>query len=285
VLLKDFIHQSSASLSRLYPEREAKGMVLELCRNILGTKPYAHILDPGLAIDDAKLQVLQLALSRLEAWEPLQYVTGETEFFGRTFLVTKDVLIPRPETEQMCSIAIESFQNRSKPQRILDLCCGSGCISWTLAAAFPEAEVTAVDISPRALQVARSQHFEDIRNKPLFLISDVLQGCPGLSGQFDLIISNPPYVLEKERQEMRPNVLQYEPGLALFVPDRDPLLFYRSIAAFYAQHSHPGSVCLMETNETFAEEVGALFQGAEDGPSVAVCQDFCNKNRFVKVSK
>lgn len=169
MLLVDFVKESVTALESLYPETEARSIVLMLCEDILGTERYTHIVEPQYQIDEKKLPLLSAAMERLRAGEPIQYVLGKADFYGRRFNVTPDVLIPRPETEILCRDAIKTASRISRmripygknavPVRILDLCTGSGCIAWTMALAVPGCKVTAVDISDNALAVASGQDF------------------------------------------------------------------------------------------------------------------------------
>ena len=286
MLLKDFIVSSRHALSELYPEGEARSLVDGLCGKILGVTPQTHILQPGFCIDPALLPLLEDGLSRLLRCEPLQYVLGEAWFLGRRFKVTPAVLIPRPETEEMVDMALRKAGNLSRgagrPLRVLDLCTGSGCIAWSMALGLPQSEVTGLDISPEALSVASSQFDGD--NRPRFVLSDVLDpDCLKDVGRFDIFLSNPPYVRESEKALMSRNVLDWEPGLALFVPDGDPLLFYRAEAALAARLLSPGGFGLVEINEAYGREVAGLFRDA-GFRDPEVLKDLSGRDRFVLFS-
>ena len=286
MLLKDFIVSSRHALSELYPEGEARSLVDGLCGKILGVTPQTHILQPGFCIDSALLPLLEDGLSRLLRCEPLQYVLGEAWFLGRRFKVTPAVLIPRPETEEMVDMALRKAGNLSRdagrPLRVLDLCTGSGCIAWSMALGLPQSEVTGLDISPEALYVASSQFDGD--NRPRFVLSDVLDpDCLKDGGRFDIFLSNPPYVRESEKALMSRNVLDWEPGLALFVPDGDPLRFYRAEAALAARLLSPGGFGLVEINEAYGQEVAGLFRDA-GFRDPEVLKDLSGRDRFVLFS-
>ena len=286
MLLKDFIVSSRHALSELYPEGEARSLVDGLCGKILGVTPQTHILQPGFCIDSARLPLLEDGLSRLLRCEPLQYVLGEAWFLGRRFKVTPAVLIPRPETEEMVDMALRKAGNLSRdagrPLRVLDLCTGSGCIAWSMALGLPQSEVTGLDISPEALSVASSQFDGD--NRPRFVLSDVLDpDCLKDGGRFDIFLSNPPYVRESEKALMSRNVLDWEPGLALFVPDGDPLRFYRAEATLAARLLSPGGFGLVEINEAYGQEVAGLFRDA-GFRDPEVLKDLSGRDRFVLFS-
>ncbi len=224
--------------------------------------------------------------------EPLQYVTGKAYFYGREFDVTPDVLIPRPETEILCREVCNNAGSGTSP-RILDLCTGSGCIAWTLALERPGASVTAVDISDGVLAVAGGQSFGDEiastrASDPNFIKADVLAGpslphdCEPLS--FDILVSNPPYVMDSEKALMRTNVLDHEPHLALFVPDSDPLLFYRAIADWASFYLKPGGFAIVEINEALGAETADIYRTA-GFTAVRILKDLNDRDRFVSFTR
>jgi release factor glutamine methyltransferase len=192
--------------------------------------------------------------------------------------VSPDVLIPRPETEEIVNWILHNFTFHLSPFTILDLCTGSGCIAIALKKAFPAADVTAVDISPAALEIAlenAKNNGADIR----FMQTDVLNGVDGLSGAYGLIVSNPPYVRDSERAQMQRNVLDYDPALALFVPDNDPLRFYKAIAAIAKEHLAKDGMLVVEINEALADETCTLLKDEDFSPTLHT--DFRGKSRWV----
>ena len=280
MLLADFIRDGAARLEKLYPSPEARGLVLMLCRELLGVTNYTHIVEPQTAVPDAVLPELEGDLQRLCAGEPIQYVLGVAEFCDRRFAVGPGVLVPRPETELLVAEAVRTLQEMdlARAPRVLDLCTGSGCIAWSIALDVRDAEVTGVDLSETALAFARNQ----FSGSPTFLQADVLDTEQAFdSGPFDLIVSNPPYVLERERALMRPNVLDWEPALALFVPDDDPLLFYRAVARWAQRFLRPSGVGLVEINEALGPETADVFREA-GFKNVQNLPDFYKKMRFVR---
>ena len=280
MLLADFIRDGARRLETLYPSPEARGLVLMLCAEKLGTTSYTHIVEPDTQVPADRQAELEDDLRRLCAGEPIQYVLGVAEFCGHRFAVGPGVLVPRPETELLVADAVRLLREMEleRPPRVLDLCTGSGCIAWSIAREIRDAEVVGVDLSEAALGYARRQ-FPD--GSPTFLQADVLdteQDFP--YGPFDLVVSNPPYVLERERAQMRPNVLDHEPALALFVPDDDPLRFYRAVARWAQRFLRPGGAGLVEINEALGPETAAVFRDA-GLKNVRTVPDFYKKIRFV----
>jgi len=293
MLLKDFIAGLSSSLSRIYPTGEAKAAVLRLCEEKLGVKPYTHIIEPLTEIPEESIAELTSLAQCLSSGEPLQYVLGYADFCSHRFYVNHSVLIPRPETEQLCSYINWSVQQmkpgyKGEGLRILDLCTGSGCIAWTLAAYFPQAEVTGVDISKDALSIAGSQqlHLPDGSDvpAPTFVCADILSPAFTLDGKFDIVISNPPYVRESEKCLMRPNVLEHEPSIALFVEDSDPLLFYRAIASIFQRFGAEDAFGCVEINEALGGPTAEEFNRTACR-DVSVMKDFNDKDRFILFKK
>ena len=296
MLLAEFVKAGTKALESLYPQKEARSIVLMLCEEVLGTENYTHIVEPEFKIDDKKLPELEAAMERLKKMEPVQYVLGHTEFYGRTFKVDPAVLIPRPETELLCRDAIKlgmrvyrmrsPYGKNAEPVRILDLCTGSGCIARTMALSIPRSRVTAVDISDAALEVAAGQDFaSELKSKetfkPEFIKADVLDSEQEIElGPFDMVLSNPPYIMESEKEDMRRNVLEYEPESALFVPDDDPLLFYRAIARWSQRFMSPEGVGLSEVNESLARQTETVFKAAGYAHTEIV-RDLSDKNRYI----
>ena len=226
----------------------------------------------------------QIAI-RLEQQEPVQYILGQTEFCGRTFVVNKHVLIPRPETAELCQWIVlgNGLQGCKK---ILDIGTGSGCIAITLAAEMPEAEVTAWDISEEALKVAEENakrtdvHVKFEQVDILHLPSSILH----LTSAFDLIVSNPPYICNKERETMETNVLEHEPHTALFVPDNDPLLFYRAIAQYGQTALKEGGWLYFEINPLYAEPLQDMLSKMSYH-DIEIKGDQYGKQRMIRAKK
>ena len=299
MLLKDFLKEGISRLEPLYPTAEARNILVLLCEYRLGTSRYTHLVDPEYTIKPRFLPGILEDLDRLSTGEPVQYVTGYAEFRGRRFKVNKDVLVPRPETELLCEEAVRigtrlqrkrEAYGESGPVRILDLCTGSGCIAWSMALDIPGSEVYGVDISEKALAVALEQDFSaEIKERgavvPTFIKADVLGEPPSFEGRkFDIILSNPPYILESQKKDLQSNVLDFEPPLALFVPDDDPLVFYRAVARWsHALFADEGSG-IVEINELLGPPTRDLF--LDSGFAHADIQkDFSGKNRFIYFAK
>lgn len=288
MLLKELINHATRTLSGLYPESEAREMVLAYLCDTLGIRKHTHILEPSYEVEEKMVERAVCDFERMAGGEPLQYVTGKAPFYGRIFHVTPATLIPRQETELLCRMAVGAVA--LKPSRILDLCTGSGCIAWTLALELPESEVVAVDLSEEALEVASSQDFSEEISRtgasvPNFFKADVL-AAPEQSlsrRSFDLILSNPPYVMDKEKSQMRPNVLEHEPHMALFVPDHDPLVFYRAVAEWAASLLSDNGCGIVEINESLGARTADVFRNAGFS-EVQVLKDLNEKDRFVRFS-
>lgn len=212
----------------------------------------------------------------LKIGHPLQYIIGETEFSGLKFGVNPSTLIPRPETEELVLLARERL---AAGKKVLDIGTGSGCIAIALSAACPEAEVTGIDISPEAVETARTNAVRN-RVKAEFLIRDILHFETEAWQQYDLVVSNPPYVRESEKQDMQRHVLNHEPHRALFVPDSDPLLFYRRIAEFGCRYLASGGFLYFEINEALGKETAALLENY-NYRQIHVVKDLFDKDRFV----
>lgn len=301
--LKDLFAEGRELAGREYPDaRERDSLLNALLEDVLHLPRYASLTDPFREVDSRDCGLFLDCARRLAAGEPLQYIVGWTEFCGRRFTATPAVLIPRPETEQLCMEAVAGIRGTFRPDagtgcaggrplRILDLCTGSGCIAWTLALELPGAEAVGVDISAAALEVAESQNLLPDRNQatgsapkaPEFILYDILRGPDGFGGiGFDVIISNPPYVRECERPLMRRNVLEHEPSMALFVPDGDPLKFYRAIRDWAERLLVPGGLLFVEQNECLPDSTAELFGGFSEHGTFS---DFLGKPRFTFARK
>lgn len=284
MFLKELIDKGTETISQAFPEREAREMVLMFLQHSIGVTRHTHILEPSFEVsDDAAVEAIG-AFERMAVGEPIQYIIGKAYFYDREFRVTPDVLIPRPETELLVREALNwACRSGRKSMRIADLCTGSGCIAWSMALELPGSEVIAVDISDGALAVASGQKFESVA-APRFIKADVLASPPDGLGCYDMILSNPPYVMESEKALMRKNVLDHEPWLALFVSDDDPLVFYRAVASWAKQLLKPDGIGIVEINEALGPETAAVFSQAGFTDTSVIC-DLSDRPRFVRFSR
>lgn len=218
-------------------------------------------------------------IERLNQSEPVQHIIGATDFCGLEFKVSPSVLIPRPETEELVRLVVKDCFWDEEPVKIVDIGTGSGCIAIALDRFMSFAKVWGWDVSDAALAMAQ-ENARELLSEVTFEKYDILRETT-FEGQFDCVVSNPPYVTYAEQNSMEPNVLRFEPHLALFVEDEDPLLFYRAIADFCLKHLNPKGACYVEINEQFGEATKQLFE--EKGfQKVQVIQDLSGKDRIVK---
>lgn len=288
-------------LTVIYNEREAQAIVRTVLDALFGMSLTDICLGKVTQLSADDTTRLEKIMQRLEKSEPVQYVLGSGWFAGRLFDVAPGVLIPRPETEDLvkwaCDEAKEkekednSKEERGKEEKevskkeeaphpsILDIGTGSGCIAITVALALPQARVTAWDISTDALAIAAGNAHR-LGASVRFEHQDALS-APDDEACWDVIVSNPPYICDRERADMSDNVLSYEPELALFVPDNDPLLFYRAIARYASKALKPGGRLLFETNTAYAHEVAQVMAN-EGFTAIEVRNDCFGKPRMVK---
>ena len=283
--VRDIERYFITELRDIYAEGEIRMFVRMLFEAFLGWSQTELLLRREETVNQSDLLRFHWAVEDLKRHRPIQHIIGWTELCGCRIEVTKDTLIPRPETEEIVNWTINhfsGFKNQDSKIRILDLCTGSGCIAIALAKHLPQAQVTAVDISEKALDVARRN--ASANNVAVdFLQADILSPFTIHNSQFTLIISNPPYVMDKERAVMQPNVLDWEPAQALFVPDSNPLLFYRAIADIAANHLAPDGILVLEINEQLGYETAALF--ASHGFATTLHSDFRSKTRMLTATK
>ena len=245
-----------------YPAQEASSFFNLLIESYLGMNRLDFALKPGKEISLEEKEKFESAIHRLSLHEPIQYIIGETEFFGLKFKVNKNVLIPRPETEELVQWILDDVGGAKNPQnlKILDIGTGSGCIAISLAKNLPNAEVFALDISEKALKTARENAGLDKVNVD-FIQADILN-LEALTGKFDVIVSNPPYVREMEKAEMHLNVLENEPDMALYVQDTDPLIFYGIIAKLAQEGLQKNGNLYFEINQYLAKETEEILKNS-----------------------
>ena len=276
--------QLVSRLAGVYPPGEARAVARVLLEDAFGITLADVYAGKVREFSPHELERLHSMADRLEKGEPVQYVAGTAQFGGLTFEVSPGVLIPRPETLELVEWAAGDFSTRTgkgnRHMRVLDIGTGSGCIAVTMAVRLAGAQVTAVDISEKALGVARRNA---ARNgvQVEFAVCDILSPGADIAGNFDVIMSNPPYVCRSERAGMHRNVLDYEPHEALFVDDTDPLVFYRAIARFAAEHLAPGGAVYVEINRRFGRETADVFS-AVGFASVELRKDSADNPRMIK---
>ena len=265
-----------SALQECYPPREAANLSRIVCCEMLGQSHIDYYLGKDMILSPKDEKELESILSRLCNFEPIQYVQCTARFLGRTFRVAPGVLIPRPETEELVERMLEEVAPAS---RILDIGTGSGCIAVTLSKELPEAEVTAWDISGEALAIAGDNN-RLLQTSVQFVQRDVLTYQPTEDEYFDVIVSNPPYVTETEKKDMDPNVLNWEPSGALFVPDSDPLRFYRRIGELGRSMLTVGGRLYFEINRAFGEAVASMLR-KQGYTNVRIRKDISGNDRYV----
>ena len=270
-LFQDFTDQLTSEEDS--GERRAIG--LRVFENMFGLSPLQIMAGRPLTPTQDELDRLSDIVGRLQQHEPIQYILGEAEFLGRVFKVNNSVLIPRPETEHL----VQEILLHSNLSSMLDIGTGSGCIPITLAVEREKLKVSATDISEEALGVARS-NAERLEADVNFFRHDILNEILAVK-ELDVVVSNPPYIAESEKAQMRQNVVDYEPHQALFVPNENPLLFYTAIAKKSFAVLKPSGMLIVEINERLAREVAETFE-ANRFQSVQILKDLSGKDRVVK---
>lgn len=284
--MKSFSDAANHLLSPLYDAREINRICRLLLEKWSGISAASFYADKDRKIPVSDRLTLNQALERLARHEPLEYVLGEAAFDGMTLQVDKRVLIPRPETEELVDWIGQSKGAELKaPARVLDVCTGSGCIALALARRWPSAKVEAWDVSTEALALA-TQNAQKQGVTVDFKQVDVLDtdSYPAQTQLFDIVVSNPPYVCAAEAGDMNRNVLDYEPHIALFVSDEDPLVFYRALAELGLSMLTPGGSLFVEINGLFGAETARLFETA-GYIDVTLKKDIAGKDRFVRAFK
>ncbi len=272
------------TLSGTYSAEEIRNLTRWLFERVCGLTLARQILCKDKQIDETEKESIRRVVERLSRSEPIQYIFGECEFHGLRFEVTPSVLIPRPETSELVELIVRRHPETGP--KVLDIGTGSGCIAVSLAKMLREATVTAIDICDDALAVARRNaetHQADVR----FLLADILSESSldeVAPSAFDVIVSNPPYVTEREKAAMDAHVLMYEPAQALFVSDDDPLCFYRHIAARGRKWLSEGGRLYFEINAAYGKELVSLLK-AMDYRDVETVRDISGKERFIQCSK
>jgi release factor glutamine methyltransferase len=280
----EFTAHLTAALQAPYPGPEAAAVAALVTEHLLGLGPLQRRMQATMPVPAEVAAQLPNLVARLLAHEPVQYVLGTAHFAGMDLEVTPATLIPRPETEELAQLIAQEQAGR-RGLTVLDVGTGSGCLALAVAQALRPARTVAVDISAEALAVAQrnaARYAPEVEFQQL----DILASIPAnlTLGSLDVLVSNPPYVRDSERAQMRNNVLAWEPGTALFVPDNDPLLFYKRLAELATTLLRPGGAVYLEINEALGAETAALFPETTF-EKVRVIADFFGRTRFVRASR
>jgi release factor glutamine methyltransferase len=289
MLLKEIKNIFHKELDTCYPKEEVDSFFYLLVEHYLGLERFVLALQPNYSISKEEEQPLFEALSELRLQRPVQYIMGKAHFMELELMVNTHVLIPRPETEELVRWILNDCYAERPPERdgragsrsikILDIGTGSGCIALALAKNCPDAQVYALDVSEKALKVAKHNATQN-EVAINFIQADILT-LDTLDVTFDVIVSNPPYVRELEKKEMKANVTDYEPQEALFVPDNDPLLFYRPIVHFAKNNLKEGGSLYLEVNQYLAQETKQLLED-QNFTDIEVRKDLFGNDRMLK---
>lgn len=275
--MQDILLNIRKSLSEFYSDSEISALTRIVIEYVTKSSIPALLSDKNTKITTEEVLKIDKIVERLQRFEPIQYILGETEFYGLPFIVNRDVLIPRPETEELVELILN--ENKGNKPHILDIGTGSGCIAISLQKHLHETQVTGWDISDKALSVAKIN--SDNNNvKVTFNQVDILSDYPN-NQHFDIIVSNPPYVLDSEKTDMHTNVLDYEPHTALFVSDHDPLLFYNRIADVATHLLENGGKLYFEINRAKGPETIKMLED-KGFSNIRLIKDISGNDRIVR---
>jgi release factor glutamine methyltransferase len=280
--ISDIIANMQRELSSLYEPEEIRSFWFILMEEYCGLSKTKILTDKDRTISESEMLKVHFAIKELRKFRPIQYIIGKAWFCGLELTVTPDVLIPRPETEELVAWILSDYSdNENERLKILDIGTGSGCIAIALGKSLPFAEVTAIDDSDDAISVALDNSYKN-KCKITFELIDILEKNEwNFNGQFDLIVSNPPYIRLSEMKDMKPNVLQYEPESALFVLDNDPLIFNRAILRYASLYLAPGGAVYFEINEALGKQTYEL--ALDSGfTHTELRKDLSGKDRMIK---
>ena len=270
------------SLSKLYPKTEINTFFFYLIEEYLDLQRIDFSLQPNKIIENTDFLKFEKALNRLKKEEPIQYILGKTEFYGYPFLVTKDTLIPRPETEELVEWILQELEfQKKKKTSILDIGTGSGCIAISLAKKNKNLSVSAIDFSKEAIEIAKQN--AKLNEVNIYLIEKDILLTKELDTAFDVIVSNPPYVRELEKVEIKNNVLQNEPHSALFVSDSNPLIFYSKIADLAKNHLTKNGVLFFEINQYLGQETKVMLS-KKGFKNIELRKDLFGNDRMIKAN-
>lgn len=282
MLLNEFRNHFTDTLIDDYPKTEITSLFRRLTDFYFQWPPTFMVLNPDYQLNKVELEKLSVALGALEEHKPLQYITNEAYFYGRTFYVNENVLIPRPETEDLVNWVMKDYLEVQHSLDVLDLGTGSGCISVSLAKEQSLFNVEALEVSEMALEVAKKN--ADFHHVKINFIQKDMKSLEFWNKPLDVIISNPPYIVPREKKEMLPNVLNHEPHLALFTPEKDPLYFYKKIIVLAQSSLKPNGHLYLEINPIFSESLEA-FVKAHTFNNIEVRNDIFGKKRMLKAVK
>ncbi len=276
--IKKIISGIKSELKGIYPTEEIDSFIVLIFEDVLGYSRTKLLISLEEEIGGSNLCRIKDIVKDLKNQRPVQHILQKTIFYDLPFKVTQDALIPRPETEELIDWVISDHKEESL--NILDIGTGTGCIAISIAKNLPQSKVYAMDISSKALELARENG--KLNNTDIvFLESDILKKSIEIEGKFDIIVSNPPYIRQKEKELMSKNVLEYEPELALFVPDHDPLLFYKTIIDFGLKNLNKEGKIYFEINEAFGQEMINLFE-VNNFSEITLKKDINGKHRMIK---
>lgn len=276
--IQDVKIEFQSKLTNIYDTKEIQSICFLFLEHI-GISKTESVIEPQYKLLPEQLQLYEHVISRLQQYEPIQYILGYADFYGLRFLVNRSVLIPRQETELLIDMLVARYAHESS-LRVLDACSGSGCIAISIAKNITNVSVLGIDISEKAIDVAIQNAQNNSVSVP-FLKFDILDSQMYSSiGKFDVIVSNPPYVRQSEKQYMQTNVLRFEPEIALFVEDSNPLVFYDALAQLGQETLVSGGSVFCEINEAYGSEISELFQKA-GYISCTIIKDLHEKNRFI----
>lgn len=279
--MQAYLSTLKETLGKFYSTSETDSLTRIIMQSVTGRSIPMILCDKNTKLTANQEIKIDEIVNRLSRYEPIQYILEETEFFGLKFFVNENVLIPRPETEELIELILKDHQD-NKPINILDIGTGSGCIAIALKRFLPQASVTAWDVSPLALDVARRNAKTNSCNIHFDLV-DILASYP-TEQHFDVIVSNPPYVLESEKQQMDNNVLDYEPHLALFVPDNKALIFYERIADVGTELLNKGGKLYFEINASKGDETVDMLE-SKKYTDISLIKDLSQNDRITKASR
>jgi release factor glutamine methyltransferase len=278
MFLRDILQNIRKELRTLYPQREIESFIFLIFEHILNFSKIDIHTKADTKLSFSQINQINEIIVQLKNHRPIQYILGKTEFFGLNFIVSDEVLIPRPETEELVKWIVDEYKN--KKLNILDIGTGSGCIAVSLAKNIPDSCVDATDISEQSLQIAKLNAEKNQVNINFYLHNILNQKSEIRNQKYDIVVSNPPYIRESEKKQMQQNVLDYEPHRALFVPDENPLIFYEAVLKFAEKNLKKNGSIYCEINEALHKENRELFL-KYNYSEIQVVKDLNDKYRMI----